>query len=208
MKVDVFSGSHRASKLALLVLAVACGGCKSPAAIDVSPETIRLTHERRQLQLRAVVKDSSGSPLEGVPVSFASLTPTIVSAASDGLIRAVKSGTGTVLAKAGNVKQEVSVVVQIAKKVTIDPDGARLNLGVTRKFRASVLDDQDRPLLAIGTVTWESSNPAVATIDAQGNVKTLTEGKTVLIAKVAGLSGSTTLEVKHEKFNKEEGTWD
>lgn len=53
------------------------------------------------------------------------------------------------------------------------------------------------PANAAGTVTWESSNPAVATVDTNGIITAVSEGTAYIRAKTAnGISESCTVSVK------------
>ncbi|MCA9667203.1 MAG: Ig-like domain-containing protein [Myxococcales bacterium] len=186
--------------LPLVSLAFVASGCsKEAASISVEPKTARLTNEVRSVQLTATPRDSAGKAMK-LPVTFSSMTPTIITTSADGQVQAVSSGQGTVLVKAGEkTKKEVIVIVQLAKKIEIDPDSPMMMVGVTRGFKATVLNDKKQPLLA-GGVRWTSSDPSVAKVDKHGNVKTLKEGTTTLTAHAAGISAKTVITVKHEKY--------
>ena len=47
-----------------------------------------------------------------------------------------------------------------------------------------------------GTVSWNSSNPSVATVDKSGNVSAIKAGKCLITATVNGVTSSCTLTVK------------
>ena len=178
-------------------------GCSpTPASIEVGPENLRLTNELKSSQLSAVVKDKAGKTLQGQPVAYKSMTPTIAMVSAGGKVEAVRSGIATVLVSAGEVKKEISISVQLAKKIVIDPDSPHLMLGVSRGFKATVFNDQNKPMLA-GQVRWTSSDPAIFTVDARGNIKTLTEGTATLNAHAAGIVGKTVVTVKHERLRED-----
>jgi hypothetical protein len=74
------------------------------------------------------------------------------------------------------------------KKVTI------YGLERTQRLTARLLDKKDRQL-EIGTANWESTNPAVATIDGGGLVTPKSEGKTKIVAKYESVRTEIPLEV-------------
>lgn len=209
MRMLTGSVALRSSVVLTLLALVGGGAACSPkaASVEVQPKDPRLTMAQRELLLQATVRDDKGAVLDGVPVTFASLTPTVATADSQGRVRAVKSGQATVLVTAGKVKHELTVIVQLAKKLVIEPESPRLNLGVTRGFKGTVYNDEEEPMLA-GEIRWTSSDPTVASVDKHGNVKTLKEGETTLTAHAAGITGKTVLTVKHEHYNEKEGAWE
>ena len=193
-------------KVLLLAIVLAIAGCKArPASLEVRPDNLLITEKGGTLQLQVIPRDGDGNQIDLTELSFKSMTPTMATVDGNGLVKAVQSGLATVLITANGVPKEVEISLQIPKKIEIDPDGAWLMLGVTKGFKATVINDRDKPILA-GGVRWTTSNPEVASVDKHGNVKTLTEGTTTITAYAAGISGKTRLTVKHEEFNGEDGT--
>ncbi len=179
-------------------------GCNSPTTIEVESERLLLTGKGESLQLKPIVKGKDGQPLHDVPVTFRSLSPTLANVDSNGNVSAVTSGTATILIEAGKIARQVDVLIQIPKKIKIDPEAPWLMLGVTKGFKATIYDDRNRPMIA-GEIRWSSSDPKIFTVDKFGNVKTLEEGKALLIAHAAGIQGNTEITVKHEELH-EDGT--
>ena len=70
--------------LPLVSLAFVASGCsKEAASISVEPKTARLTNEVRSVQLTATPRDSAGKAMK-LPVTFSSMTPTIITTSADG----------------------------------------------------------------------------------------------------------------------------
>lgn len=180
------------------------GGCNTPASIEVEPARPLLTTKNQTVQLVARVKDQQGKLLRGVPVVFKSLTPTMASVDELGNVQPVTSGMATILVEAGKVSRQVEVLIQLAQRIAIDPENPMLMLGVTKRFKGTVYDDRKKPMIA-GEIRWTSSDPTVFTVDRYGDVKTLKEGKSVLTAHAAGITGTTEIVVKHEEL-MEDGT--
>ena len=64
------------------------------------------------------------------------------------------------------------------------------------------------------TVTWNSSDPSVATVDQNGKVTALLEGTTTITAKAGDKTATCSVTVKKginpgdpEGFNNENGEW-
>ena len=142
--------------------------------------------------------------LSGVRTRFKSLTPTMATVDELGMVSSVVSGTATILIEAGKVAREVEVLIQIPKKIEISPDDTLLMLGVSKRYKGTVFDDRDQPMIA-GQIRWSSSDPKIFTVDEWGDVKTLSEGEADLTAHAAGISSGLRITVKHEELS-EDGT--
>lgn len=60
--------------------------------------------------------------------------------------------------------------------------------------KADVVDRKGNPL-SDQKLTWESSNPKVATVDGSGNVKSTGPGRAQIVARLGALSGTATIDV-------------
>jgi uncharacterized protein YjdB len=200
---------HRASlpflapaRLGCFLPALLLLGCSEPSTIDIEPERLLISAKSETLQLRATVKDRGGKVLSQTPVTFLSMTPTMATVDGSGSVQAITSGTATILIRAGKVSKEVDVLIQLAKRIAIDPDRPLFMLGVTKGFKATVYNDRDQPMIA-GEIRWATSDPKIFTVDKEGNVKTVGEGEASLTVHAAGIQGSTTITVKHEELHKD-----
>ena len=156
------------------LLCFSCTG-NSPSSIEVEPARRLLSKKGATLQLKTTIKDKNGKVLTGVKVSYKSLTPTMATVDSLGVVSAVTSGSATMMIQAGKLTKQIDVLIQIAKKIKITPSNPLMMLGVTRAFRGTVIDDRDSPMI-IGKITWSSSDSTIFSVDEHGNVKTLKEG--------------------------------
>ncbi|MEP6491091.1 MAG: DNA/RNA non-specific endonuclease [bacterium] len=94
-------------------------------------------------------------------------------------------------ASATNVCQGVQ---QPVATVTVTPDPASVNVGVTQAFTATARDAASNVVST--TFTWTSSNTAAATVDANGVVTGVTEGTTTITATATNaVSGGAALTV-------------
>ncbi|HKP74285.1 MAG TPA: Ig-like domain-containing protein [Longimicrobiaceae bacterium] len=76
----------------------------------------------------------------------------------------------------------------IARRITLNPPTRTVKQGQTTTYAASVVDLHGLPLNT--TIAWTSSDPTIASVDANGNVTTYRPG-TVTITATAGLTSSS-----------------
>jgi len=76
--------------------------------------------------------------------------------------------------------------------VTLSASSVQVGQSVTAT--ATGVDQNGAPI-ATGTVTWSSSNPAVATISASGTITALAAGTTTIVGVAQGVSGQSPLTV-------------
>ncbi len=186
--------------LMLLVLPQLLYGCNSPKTIEVKPNPAMIRSKAEALQLKVTVKDGSGKVLPNVKVSYQALTATILTVDAMGKVRASHSGAGAVLVKAGKIEQKHEITVVIPGRVHIDPANPTLNVGLKKNIKANLYNDRGKPMLAASNVIWSSSDPAVVSIDKDGMITTIKEGKVTITAKVAGIEGTAVITVQHEKM--------
>ncbi|MQA92732.1 MAG: hypothetical protein GEU90_21330 [Gemmatimonas sp.] len=83
------------------------------------------------------------------------------------------------------------------EEVTVAPSTATIALGATSQLTASVLDSLGN-ILSGKTVTWSSSNTAVATVSSGGVVTAQGVGSASITARVDGESSSASITVQAE----------
>ncbi|WP_428275017.1 leucine-rich repeat domain-containing protein [Candidatus Palauibacter sp.] len=79
-------------------------------------------------------------------------------------------------------------------RITLDPETVAVVAGDTIRVRARVLNDRAQPI-SDAAVTWASSDPATATVDATGLVSGLKEGNANLTATSGPVSNSAPVAV-------------
>ena len=133
------------------------------------------------------------------PVTWTSSTPAVATVDANGLVTAVTAGgpvtiTATSEGKSGT--SSITVTLAPVNTVTVTPPTASLVLGVTPTQQlTAVLKDVNLNVLS-RPVTWTSSNPAVATVDANGLVTAVAAGGPVTITATSeGKSGTSSITV-------------
>ena len=122
-----------------------------------------------------------------------STTNSSVATVSGGKITAVAPGTATIKAKTNNGKEAICNVTVITPvtKVTLNKSSTVIAVGANETLTATVKPDD----ASDKGVTWTSSKPSVATVDANGKVVGVAEGKTTITVKTNDGSKTATCEV-------------
>ncbi len=169
------------------------------ASVSVTPATTALLVDDPivpgdTLRLRAVTRDRSGAVVTGTRIRWTSSAAAVASVDSAGVVRALSLGTTTISAVGNGVTGTASLTVRpLVKSVTLT---APLNRGLvsdTIQLSASVVGQDDKPL-AGRRIVWASSNPSVATVDANGRVQLVGRGTAQVTATTGWVSSSTSIE--------------
>ena len=157
--------------------------------IEITPSSATLNSIGQTVRLTARVFDQNNNAMAGATVTWSSSDVSVAGVNTQGLVTAVKNGTTVITARSGNASATANVTVfQSAGSIAIAPQMATLmSLGAKVQLTATVLDGNGQPVTD-ATVTWESSDEAVATVSAQGLVTAVNNG----VARVTATSGSAT----------------
>lgn len=163
-----------------------CESCECPGmkvTIELSEDEIGL-YPGDKKQVAATVGPEE---LEDKSVVWTSGDPAVATVDGDGNITAVAEGTATITATT-NVGGKTAVCAVTVKStdaigVTISDKTLTLKPGDTHRFTAAVTPAE----LQDKRVTWRVSDPAVATVDANGALTAVKEGTvTVTVTTVVG----------------------
>ena len=131
--------------------------------------------------------------------------PTQTAAVSaNGVVTGVFPGDADVTVSVDGVSRTVRVRVTAAS-IAVQSASTFVLVGTKMPLQATVLDAKDVAIPSI-PVTWESSNPAVATVDASGVVTALSPGLAVITASGAGARGTRPVHVTSLQLNIQPAT--
>jgi uncharacterized protein YjdB len=145
-------------------------------------------------QLISTVLPSNASNKD---VIWTSSAPSVATVSSTGLVTGMSNGQAiiTVSTIDGNIKTNCSVNVTTQSipvtEVLLNKTNLSLVTGTTEQLTATVLPEN----AANKEVTWESSNPSVATISSTGLVRGITNGSTTITVTTADGNKKATCEV-------------
>ena len=164
--------------------------------IAITPASATLTSIGQTVQLTARVFDQNDNALTDATVAWTSGNTGVASVSSGGLVTAVSSGTTRITARSGNVSQGAEVkVMQTVGSIVIEPaEPALMAIGETVQLAATVLDINGQAI-AGASVTWQSSDEAVATVNATGLVTAVNNGMASITARAGDTAQSVTVTV-------------
>lgn len=195
----------RTGLLLLTVLGLpACGGTSekegdivvSVASVSVSPASLSLT-EGDTSPLKATVLPADATDYT---LTWATTDAAIATVSQTGIVSALKPGSVTVIASAGEKTGSCVVTVNAkvypVEKVELNESALTLEEEQTATLVATV-----SPANATNpTVLWSSSDPTVATVDDQGKVTAVKTGTATITAKAEEKSASCAVTVTPKKI--------
>ena len=174
-----------------------------PPPASVASVTANLANSTLQegatTQATAVLKDAAGNTLTGRTVVWSSSNATVASVSSGGLVTAIRAGTATITGVSEGRSDGISLTVTApppipVASVTVTLSDATVQVGET-VTAAAVTRSAAGTTLTGRTITWTSSNAAVATVSSTGVVTALAAGSASIVATSENRSGSATLTV-------------
>ena len=165
------------------------------ASVTITPATLSLT-EGEASTLTAVAKDAAGGVLNGRAIAWNTSDATVAAIDATGRVTAVSAGTAAITAESEGKMATLEVTVRITPvaNVVVNAMPALMETGDQQALAARLTDAAGR-VLSGRTVTWTSSNPAVASISAAGVVSALTTGTVTITATSEGKTGSATTTI-------------
>jgi uncharacterized protein YjdB len=164
------------------------------AAVEVTPATATIgTGET--VQLTAALEDASGNPLTGRTVTWSSSNDGVATVNATGLVTGVAAGPATITATSEGVSGSASITVQEpVASVDVTPAIDTVRAGTTLQLTATPRDAGGNPLTG-RTITWSTSDGAVATVDTDGLVTGEGNGTATITAEVEGQDGTADVTV-------------
>ena len=184
--------------LALLLLA----GCVQTEIVsELIPATLELSVESAGVltgstfQLEATLSDPSGT-IQDATLNWSSTEPAIASVDNSGLVSGLTEGQTwiKVFAETARDSALVNVVATAGGPATVIIEYSSNEVEVGESINLSAIVQDLAGVTLSEPVSWSSSNPAVASVDAMGTVEGLAEGITQITASAAGID-SPPLEI-------------
>lgn len=146
--------------------------------------------------------DAAGVTVGSAKVTWSSSDPATASIDNTGKVTAKVANatpvTLTATSTAGGVSTTATTSITVTTaapvaSVTMTPDAWTLTTATTKALVATALDAAGKP--TAGTFTWVSSDPTVATVDANGVVTGIKAGTTNITATADGKTATTVITV-------------
>ena len=166
------------------------------ATVTVTPASASV-QAGQTVQLTATLKDANGNILTGRVVTWSSNNTSVANVNSSGLVTGNGAGSATITAasegKSGT--SAITVTPVPVASVTVTPATASVPAGGTVQLTATPKDANGNPLTG-RTITWQSSNSAVASVNGSGLVTGVATGGPVTITATSeGQSGTSAVTV-------------
>ncbi len=160
--------------------------------INIAPSIATLTAVGVTQQLTATGLDQLNAPIATGPLTWASNTPAVATVSPTGLVTAVAPGTATITVTGGSVSGTATINVIQLTSVSVTPSTGSVLIGSGGlQMTASPLDNTGAAFSG-ATVSWSSSNTAVATVNAAGLVTAVAAGTSTITATATSGSVSVT----------------
>ena len=190
----------------LLVAAIAlgtlaCSGTTEPPRVPVATVTVNPSAATLMVgakaSLSATPLDAAGQALSGRSVQWSSTNPAVASVTQSGEVTGLAPGGPVSITATSEGKGATSSVMVLppVASVRMTPASVSVIEGSTSQLTAAPLDGAGN-VLTDRTVTWLSSNPAIASVSASGLVSAVAVGGPVSITATAeGKSTSAAITV-------------
>lgn len=168
------------------------------ASISISPlGTTVVTGST--VQYSATARDAAGNALSGRTFTWTSSNTAVATIGSSGLATTLSTGSTNIAAASEGVSAQTSLTVSATPpppvaSVSLSLASNSLSTGQTTQATAT-LKDASGNVLTGRTVTWSSSNTAVATINASGVVSAVGTGSANIVATSEGVTGQAAISV-------------
>ena len=173
---------------------------KSPVVIPVASISFEplvgvitlFTQDTHQLRVRAFAAD--GSELFGRPIAWTSSDQGVATVSGTGLVTA--AGVGNAMVTASIEGKSANVGIDARSRIArIDMDPSSLVLPVGDHADVDATARAEDGAILQRTITWTSSNSAVASVDAQGKVTAHAQGTAIIKAHAEGQEAWTDVRV-------------
>ena len=195
-----------AASLVVLGTAAGCGDSATeppapapdaprPTTVMVNPATAELAVLGATVQLTAEVRDQNARVMADVTVTWSSSDWSVAAVDASGLVTGVAEGMATITASAGQASGAAEVTVtQPVASVEVSPAAETIGLGRTLQLTA-VGFEENGDAVEGAEFSWESSDTAVARVDASGLVTGVAEGLATITASAGNGEGTAEITV-------------
>jgi uncharacterized protein YjdB len=165
------------------------------ATVVVAPSTVTIATGQTST-LTATLRDGNGNVLTGRTITWSSGTTSVATVSPSGVVTGVAPGTATITAtsEGKSAAASVTVTAPTAASVTVAPATATVTVGSTTALVATVRDASAN-VMVNASVTWTTSNAAVATVSGSGVVTGVGTGSATITARSGTATGTASVTV-------------
>ena len=166
---------------------------RKPTSVKIPGERAYTIGTYDTVQLSTAIQPATAAEAK---ITWKSSNGSVASVTSSGKVTGLTAGTAYISASSAGKSDKIKVTVKKGGMPTgVNIAGAlsyHLKVGQAQNLSASF-----EPSTAFGGLTWESTNPMVASVDQQGHVTAIRPGKAAILAKSDrnGVTGKVTVAV-------------
>ncbi len=148
------------------------------------------------LTVSASVRDASGNSLSGRSITWSSTNPSVATVSASGSARGLAAGMTTIIATSEGVSGSMTLAVSPVPvaRVVVSAPASSITIGKALTASAAVIDGAGNALSG-RTITWSSSNAAVAAVNSAGVITGIDIGSATITAASEGITGSVVVAV-------------
>lgn len=203
MPTRLLRSVHGELALACLTLAACAGGdggTKPPTTPTVASVSVALSENSiavgRSTTASAVARDASGATVAGKNPSWSSSSSAVASVDGAGTVTGVGVGAADIVATIDGQTGRAALTVTPPSVALVTVALASPTVAVGQSTQATaVLRDATGNALTGRSITWATSNAAVASVNTTGLVTGVAQGAATITATSEGRSGSATVTV-------------
>lgn len=158
--------------------------------ISVSPANLELFETEQRYILAYLTPSNSTDEAE-----WSSDNPAVATVSKYGGVRAVAPGTANIIARVGSLSSSCALTVKAAtpvESITLNKEETTIEKGQAETLTATILPQE----ATFKSVTWTSSNNAVATVNSSGQVTAHSGGEATITATSSnGLTATCHVKV-------------
>ncbi|HUR93852.1 MAG TPA: Ig-like domain-containing protein, partial [Gemmatimonadales bacterium] len=164
-------------------------------AVIIAPTNTTIT-AGESASLTARMVDDVGRAITGHRAKWSSSNTAIVTVGDDGTVTGVTKGSAVITAAVESKRATATVNVLPVAVVTASVTLGTSSLAVGQTTTAAAtLKDASGNVLADRTVSWQSSNPALVTINSAGLVTAIAPGNATILVISEGKTGGTSITI-------------
>lgn len=189
--------------IATIIVLGACGdgGAGTGTIPTNTPLTLRISPKADSLgvgetrQLTAAVTDRSGAA-QPATVAWMSLNSAVATVSANGTITGLSAGLTGIVATIGTSADTAAIYVR-AGQLVVEPNAVNTVVGEELRFSASTRAGQS-VAASSQTLMWQSSDPTIARVDANGSLTALGAGDVTITASAGTQQGSAVVTVRQK----------
>jgi uncharacterized protein YjdB len=190
-----YAVAARAANVAATIEFLAMAQPGAAASLTISADSIGLPRLGDTARLETVTRDAAGNVVE-TDITWTTLNPAVATVSGTGVIEAIGAGMTHIIAESGELSATAMVVVerQVAT-VVVSPSSADLFTGDRLELEVTAFDAAGVEIERT-EFRWRSSNLAVASVNASGEVTARAPGTAEIRVGLEGASDTIVVVVR------------